>query len=328
VVPPRPDDETMETINKPFSNWLFEHHLQALFPLFVATTCLQGYGYLDSIPAYYGLIWNSPYLIEQMLVRKVVAYVLRNGYSHMWSQVAEKGQLDVLLNAEVKSVRRNLNSEKRDQPIEVEVSIQGQKSEIFQGDFLILACPLNHAFAQNGFMKDGLPEEIDLFSCLKHSSLISSLIKCTKGPELDAQMILRPEILCAATDGGYYAHVNSIRESFPEINVEGKKHRYAVAYQLYQEYANRSEEAKKRLLIDLKEAGFEDVEILHQFVPEYFPHYDQQKVREYYPWKNFEIQGKHKTWYIGGAVSFETVETVLETNYQFLELFLHIHDKN
>ena len=61
---PRPKPEVMRNLRCTFLQFLERHNLRGLLPLLLVSHTLQGYGYLDEISAVYGLIWNTPFLMQ------------------------------------------------------------------------------------------------------------------------------------------------------------------------------------------------------------------------------------------------------------------------
>ena len=62
------------------------------------------------------------------------------------------------------------------------------------------------------------------------------------------------------------------------------------------------------------------VDIVTQKVWRYFPHYSTKDVTDGVLWDILEMQGSHKTWFIGSSVSFESLKSVLEYNKLLLSL--------
>eukprot|EP01084_Bolivina_argentea_P287069 492535_1 len=64
-MPPRPKSkEAQERINCTFLKFIQNEGVEALIPFFVYAQTCQGYGVLDKIPAYYGLYWSNPQLVQ------------------------------------------------------------------------------------------------------------------------------------------------------------------------------------------------------------------------------------------------------------------------
>lgn len=57
MLTPRNDDYRQELLNMTFDQFLVKHGLETIKPLLLVAQTIQGYGLLDEIPAYYGLLW-------------------------------------------------------------------------------------------------------------------------------------------------------------------------------------------------------------------------------------------------------------------------------
>lgn len=64
---PRPTSEILQSIDCSYMEFLKRHELEGLRPLLLLTHTVQGYGYVDEIAALYGLMWNTPYLLQSLL---------------------------------------------------------------------------------------------------------------------------------------------------------------------------------------------------------------------------------------------------------------------
>lgn len=61
---PIPPEGVLDQLRCSYLEFLKRHKLESLAPLLILTHTVQGYGYLDEIGAFYGLMWNSPVLLE------------------------------------------------------------------------------------------------------------------------------------------------------------------------------------------------------------------------------------------------------------------------
>ena len=61
---PIPPQSVLDQLRCSYLEFLKRHKLESLVPLLIVTHTVQGYGYLDEIGAFYGLMWNSPVLLE------------------------------------------------------------------------------------------------------------------------------------------------------------------------------------------------------------------------------------------------------------------------
>ena len=66
---PRPNATVLNRIRGTFMAFLEREKLQFLKPLFLASQTIQGYGHLDEVAALYGLLWNTPKLMNGLLRR-------------------------------------------------------------------------------------------------------------------------------------------------------------------------------------------------------------------------------------------------------------------
>jgi hypothetical protein len=73
---------------------------------------VQGYGTMTSIPAYYGLIWIPPIVIQTILFdnlhleNKPVVTAWKNGWGDVWGQIVAKEDLQITYLAETLSIKR------------------------------------------------------------------------------------------------------------------------------------------------------------------------------------------------------------------------------
>ncbi|KAL3142554.1 hypothetical protein ABBQ38_002876 [Trebouxia sp. C0009 RCD-2024] len=74
----RPDSEALKELGMPFKDWLEHHGLKLIMPLFYETQTSQGYGYIQEVPTYYALIWNSKELFSYISLQKMDFFNLAN----------------------------------------------------------------------------------------------------------------------------------------------------------------------------------------------------------------------------------------------------------
>ncbi len=66
---PRPTAAVLHEIRGTFMEFLQRNGLTSLHPLFLASHTMQGYGHVDEVAALYGLMWNTPKLMNGLLRR-------------------------------------------------------------------------------------------------------------------------------------------------------------------------------------------------------------------------------------------------------------------
>jgi hypothetical protein len=65
--PPKPSADMLKELDCTFQGWIEKHDLRAMIPLFTYTQAAQGYGTLETVPALYGLWWNTPLFVSRAL---------------------------------------------------------------------------------------------------------------------------------------------------------------------------------------------------------------------------------------------------------------------
>ncbi len=66
---PRPSAAVMHAIRGTYMEYLQRNGLTSLVPLLLASHTMQGYGHIDEVAALYGLMWNTPKLMNGLLRR-------------------------------------------------------------------------------------------------------------------------------------------------------------------------------------------------------------------------------------------------------------------
>lgn len=97
-----------------FHEYLEYHDLPALKGILQYGYEVQGYGSLKSIPAYYGLIWMTPAIIETILgdktgiLSKPVVTAWSKGWGDLWRQIVQKNDLQISYNTIITSITRSI----------------------------------------------------------------------------------------------------------------------------------------------------------------------------------------------------------------------------
>jgi len=109
---PMPKEPPKELLQKTFYEFLEEKELLSLVGMLEYIYSVQGYGVMKSIPAYYGLIWITPIVMQTILLdnlgveNKPVVTAFEKGWGDLWDQIVKKGELRITYLAEVKSIER------------------------------------------------------------------------------------------------------------------------------------------------------------------------------------------------------------------------------
>lgn len=329
-LPPRPTPEMMDMIDMTFMKFIQIHKLEPLIPFFLLGTSAQGYGLLETTPALYGLWWNTPDFAASLINPSPLACVVPAGFQNVWKKIAETDHLKILRDTTVTSINRNLFTP--EEAIAIETASASGETGIITADFLIVTTPLKQTFER--IVKDTTETEKDLFGRQKAASIVTTIYGSDVKDPNEQATTYYPERLDEEHAGRFYAERNSERAAFPDNKFSATK-RVAVTYQYYvdavedlpdsDERAKLIEEkkakAKATLEEDLKSAGHQGVEVIHQYYWDYFPRYSREDIRRLYPWKILEHQGTSRTWYAGSSACFESVEDVVSYNHLLLQTF-------
>eukprot|EP00794_Sanderia_malayensis_P011741 gene11741-12962_t len=109
---PRPSEAVLHEIRGTFMDFLKRNGLTSLQPIFLACHTMQGYGHLDEVAALYGLIWNTPKLVNGLLKRMYKQmdtglYMLKHGFQGLWEAMIQKAGLHIEYDVNIQHVYRN-----------------------------------------------------------------------------------------------------------------------------------------------------------------------------------------------------------------------------
>ena len=315
-LPPRPDAKNMKKIDMTFMHYVTVHRLEALIPIFLLGTSAQGYGLLETMPAFYGLWWNSPELLDSLVNNQPLTQMWRKGFQNLWQTMADKDELNIIFDATVTSVTRSLTDTSK--PVTIKATV-GRAEETYDCDLLIVTVPFKVFFST--VVTDTTPEEKEYFSALIPATLLSSLVKTNVQHEEERATTYYPERLSPSQQGRFYAERNSNRAIWPDRE-QAKDYRFSVAYQYFEDFKEgREAVAKEELTKGMKEAGYQEVTILNCYNWAYFYKYSRENIKKGYPWKVLEMQGHNRTIYAGSSACFESVEDVVSYNHLILQTF-------
>lgn len=206
-MPERPPSDKLTRINMSFSDFLGTNGLHAIkFWLEFAHTA-QGYGYVTSIPALYGLSWISPELLKGFVTQSVkkkmstfttlqkmnipplqawwrntiaklliagvdyVTTMLPEGFGKLWTTIVERDGLRVLRGVEI--AYRGIDRQIHDASAPVLITYKHDGEDVTEEfDFLIYTAAHSHA---QRWVSDLVEPEADAFSKLTSFVLSTTL---------------------------------------------------------------------------------------------------------------------------------------------------------
>ncbi|CAE7433247.1 unnamed protein product [Symbiodinium natans] len=213
-MPSRLPQESLERINMTFLEFLEGNDLHALSGFLMFAHAAQGYGYVTTIPAFYGLWWISPELLNgyvQMSFRqqleslydphstflqsirgrwvhdltwlmvggtadvvKRTTTMLPEGYQKIWTTMAESDALDVRYGVEILEIDRQLHDPTA--PVRIKYTQSSNPTEVIEEEYKFLIYSGPHAHAHK-YVKDLATEEETIFSQLKSFVLATTIYK-------------------------------------------------------------------------------------------------------------------------------------------------------
>ena len=105
---PRPSVTVLYRIRGTFLQFLERENLLGLAPLFKLFHTFSGYGYLDEVSAFYGLLWNTPRLLASQLIGsgRHNIFILRKGFYNVWLALQRKEKFNIKFNTKLEEIRR------------------------------------------------------------------------------------------------------------------------------------------------------------------------------------------------------------------------------
>ncbi|MCU0447085.1 MAG: FAD-dependent oxidoreductase [Microscillaceae bacterium] len=287
------------------SAWLAQNKLSGLKTMFQIPISLMGYGNLDEIPAMYALTYmNLGTFINLAMAAinpRLLGYPKRftEGYQRFWERIA--WQLNVIHNAEIHQVSRHNG-------IKVDLSVHEQVlNEIksvrrtMEFDYLILATPLN-AEVLTQFMTDLSPQELKLFN---HQNLqLNPFVVVTYRTRQMADFTAATFMLPEPPLGQPFV----VTRQFADNDL--------VSFYTRTTYENPISKAEIlqniQNFVKDKPWELESEYYTYDDFP-YFPHVDSETIKNGFYDELEDLQGQNRTFYVGGLLNFELVETI--TNY-------------
>ncbi|MCG6907892.1 MAG: FAD-dependent oxidoreductase [Desulfobacteraceae bacterium] len=302
----------------PFSQWLGENGLEALTRLFEIPLTTFGYGKINEIAAPYVLRYLSPMTVIAGIVssQKIARFfpsflLLKNfefGFQRFWERVS--WELNVRLNCKVKRIERN------EKGITVTYSYPAQlinKQVIHdnvevQYDYLILASPfLSEEFKE--FM-DLTEEEENLAAKLKFNPYAVTTFEIEGEPLKERVVLVLPPppvgqplaILQQHIDNElmiFYAYLPT-KDPTPEDEAR-----------LKEQIAKYVQALGGRIRY---EDDWHSYDVWH-----YFRHVDPEDFRDGYYDRWESIQGKNRTYFVGGLFDFDYIEGIVQYSKDLVE---------
>lgn len=286
---------------QPFEQWLNDNGLADLAVLFQIPITLMGYGKLSEIPSAYALTYMSNATFMDLVLAavspKILGYPKRftEGYQRLWDRIS--WQLEVKGGAEVTHVVRAEKVIVEYRMMEEHLGNITSSKQKLECDYLVIATPLTYECVSL-FLSDMTEHEKELFKKVTYDPFIVTTYYAPGLENYTAATFMIPE--------PPYYQPTVITRQFADNDLVSIYTRtpYGVPVD------------KKQILATNKEFVFKacGVELSDYFTYSefpYFPHANAMEMASGF-YDRFEaMQGKNNTFYTGGLMNFELVETIV-----------------
>lgn len=300
IMPNKPSEKS--DMYLPFIKFIHKHKLEAMIPLFMIATTAMGYGFLESIPTFYGLWWFRGLLTTAYSKQKfggpTFTTMIPEGFQELLRRVVSHFKLNVKYNTRVTRVTK---TDKR-------WEIQTTKGT-FIADQVIVNIPLKQFVRLlRGSNKPILTEYV---KHLKHFRLQTTLIEHDRPSKDDAPVTYFIPGLQKEFRGHLYAYRDSAKSV--RWNKAAKLPSRGVCYQMC-EHDTSHNKLLDVLKSDLAKWDVKEAKILAYQQWNYFPHFDIEGLKQGWPWKIMDLQGNDGMFFVGSSVCFESVDYIIRYN--------------
>ncbi len=293
-------------LTQSFADWLAEKDLSCLGTLFEIPITAMGYGYLHEIPAIYALKYMTLETFGTLVTYGAgleLGWPKRfvKGFQRFWEKVS--WELDVRLNVDIQSIQRGAGIEVHFTAVEQIVDGFEQSEHHATFDWLILACPLTLDVLDTALGLDVSATERQLFE----------------------QIVLNPYALTTYAIPGLTLPTRVMNVvplddlGNPWFIAQQFKENDLIAF--YSRIDRHDQRDPDVIKADILERIGTTVQNLGGELPPdyfsyddwpYFPHVTSEAITNGFYDHLEAIQGQRNTFYVGGLLNFELVETIVE----------------
>jgi len=336
-LPPKPKPGMDGLINMTAMEFINKHSLKALIGIFRYGQQVQGYGVLETIPAFYLCWWSHPDMIRAGL-RGMLQFdtpeerhdgveMLKYGYQRLWTKIrdAYARRVSYVLGAAVASVVRHASPTGPDGrlvSITYTDSASGASATI-GADKVIMAVDMSRFL---GLISEPGPKETAIFPRMVESTLATTLYKSNHTrPEVAVEIWLA-QMRSGPAEDGIEGHLHAVRNSRMAVRQEmpptpGLELRVGFQFMDRRPNASDPDTLLETFKKDMPRLAGEPVdEVILQKPWAYFPRFDQRGLNDGLPWDILSRQGLHNTFYIGSSASFESVLDVVQYNKMIIQI--------
>ncbi len=294
-----------------FAEWLERHDIECLTTMFEIPITMMGYNYLRFIAAPYALKYMSlatyiPMVLKGLPgIQRIVPWPCRFtlGFQRLWERMSWK--LNVRLNVDIKRIERDETgvTVTFTQLQQIFNETKTHRAEI-KFDYLILACPLSPDVL-TGFM-DVEGEELELLGRIRANSYCMTTYH-VHALDLPTPFLVVLPLTSKGTPWGIaqqFAGASNVTQFYSRVMKEPPDNEG-----VQKEITGNVQTLVERL------GGHLDEENVGWFTYDrwpYFQHVTHHDMKEGWYRSLEALQGRNRTFYVGGATSFELIEPIME----------------
>lgn len=310
-------------------------NLKFMAPIFDIYMTMQGYGQRNTLPMYYAVHWISPAFIDILALRfailaglaptppvERVPSFMKGGVQAVWDALAD--ELDVKLGANVVSIKRRRNEQyvlkytssynsRKDRPRRCDRHPERcSRTRRYVADFVISAIPA-HVFA--GLLDETNDKAAILAATSCQTSATWRMTEAmVEQPPYPSSSLYDFGPLNEATATGTRISgsvANIWQRAVKEGKTAGDYAMSAMRDTVLYEINPHDDDEVALPAVSVKSVN--DV-IVHD---NYFSH--SEDFATCTPWQILSLQGQDNIWYIGGSVSFESMEAIMSYNHMLMD---------
>jgi hypothetical protein len=294
---------------QPFDQWLKANGLANLAVLFQIPITLMGYGKLSEISTAYALTYMSNATFMDLVLAAVSPGILgypkrfTEGYQRLWDRIS--WQLEVKNGAEVTRVTRGEKVIVEYRMMEEHLGNLTNSKQTLACDYLVVATPLIYESVSE-FLSDMTEQEKELFKKVTYDPFIVTTYNASGLENYTAATFMIPE--------PPYYQPTVITRQFADNDLVS----------IYTRTPYGKPVDKNEILTANKEFVFKacNVELPDYYTYSefpYFPHVSPAEMGNQFYDRFESMQGKNKTFYVGGLMNFELVETIVNYSRVLVE---------
>merc|ERR1719361_2525523 len=176
-------------INMTFLEFIKKYKLEVLIPYFVYNqSLLEGYGHLDEIPAFYGMLWNNCSSMFKLVEGKdrpksfpnlnscKRMFMMKDGLDSLFQNMILTEDIEIKYNSEITSINRYLNDEKHKICVMYCQTVDNEEYEkLIECDALFCASNIKELLP---LLNDVTEDEEAAFGTISTHILCATLLEC------------------------------------------------------------------------------------------------------------------------------------------------------